>query len=262
MKSVFQLRLVIVFLFFMFSNGMVLYAQQTPEGLSKEAKLLERKFKEEEAINKYGEVLIIQPTNMNALVKISELWGNIGMRAATVGDLFQRNISLKKANEFANKALALDSNSAEALHAKALLSKHFAQTEEKKDLATENLRLWKEYVEKSLAANPQNPFAMHLLAQWHLTVLTKDGLNKAAAKILFGGLSNGDLPKAIILMETCADIEPYYAPNFYDLGRAYELNKEHKKAIETLERLAKLPSRRQDDATIKGEGAAYLQTLQ
>lgn len=252
----------LVFIFSLFASLPVQLMAQDPETLTKDAKLLERKFKEEEAIQKYGEVLVIQPTNMNAVVKISELWGNIGMRAAAEGDLYQRNVSLKKATEFADKALALDSSSAEALYAKALICKHFAETEEKKDLATENLRLWKEWVEKSLESNPQNPFAMHLLAQWHLTVLTKGGLNKAAAKILFGGLPNGDLAKAISLMETCKEMEPYYCANFFSLGQAYELNKEHLKAIETLERLAKLPTRRKDDITIKAEGAAYLQTLQ
>lgn len=261
MKFICKYSILILSVLFLFALPFTIKAQD-PESLTKEARLLERKFKEEEAIQKYGEVLIIQPSNMNAVVKISELWGNIGMRAASAGDLYQRNVSLKKANEFADKALALDSSSAEALYAKALISKHFAETEEKRDLATENLRLWKEWVEKSLEANPQDPFAMHLLAQWHLTVLTKGGLNKAAAKILFGGLPNGDLAKAISLMETCKEMEPYYCPNFYNLGQAYELNKEHKKAIETLERLAKLPTRRQDDASIKAEGAAYLQTLQ
>lgn len=234
---------------------------QTPEGLITEARGLERKFKEEEAIRKYSEVLVIQPGNVIALAKIAELHGNIGRRADRAGNLYERNVNLKLAREFADKALEADSNHVEAVWVRALVHRHFAETDERRDVATESLRQWKVLAEKALLIDSAHARSMHLLGQWHLEVLTQGGLRKAAGKLLYGGLPNASYATAKSLMEICKAREPYYAANFLDLARLYNHNREYAPAIALLEQLAKLPTRRQDDATIKADGAELLQKL-
>ncbi len=248
----------VISIFSMFSLPVSSFAQDI-ESLANEAKLLERKYKDEEAIEKYAEILVLQPTNMLALVKTAELWGNIGRRAEK---LYDRNVSLKQSNIFSDKALQADSNDVMAIWVKGLVHKNFAETEEKRDLATENLRLWKVYAEKALEIDRNHALSMHLLAQWHLEVLTQGGLRKASAKILYGGLKDGNIETAIRLMEACRELEPYYAANFLDLARAYDYKKDYANAIQTLERLAKLPIRRLDDKTIKAAGNELMQKLQ
>lgn len=234
---------------------------QSPEGLISEARTLERRFKEPEAIAKYEEVLVIQPTNVIAIAKIAELYGNIGRRAARENNLFDRNVNLKKANEYADKAMATDSNHVEAVWVRALVHKHFAETDERRDVATESLRQWKTLAEKALKIDSVHSRSMHLLGQWHLEVLTQGGLRKAAGKILYGGLPNASYATAKSLMEICKAREPYYAANFLDLARLYNYNREYAPAIALLEQLAKLPTRRLDDTAIKADGAELLQKL-
>jgi tetratricopeptide (TPR) repeat protein len=232
---------------------------QDPAALIDEAKALERKYKEEEALGKYKQAYAIQPTNLVAAIKSSELCGNMGRR--TDGSI-RVSAWMNEAMAFADASLKIDSNSAAARTAKALAYRNLAETEDKKDKSTEYLRQWKVWSEKALATDSSFARAKHLLGRWHLEVLTQGGIRKAQGKILYGGLPDGDIEKAISLMEQCRDAEPYFCANFLDLAKAYNYQHAYEKAIQTLERLAKLPTRRQDDVEIKAEGAQLLLQLQ
>ena len=71
-----------------------------------------------------------------------------------------------------------------------------------------------------------------------------------------------NIDSAIAYMEKCKALEPYYCPNFFNLGEAYNYNRNYEKAIGILDELAKLPNRRQDDLAVKKDGAALRQKLQ
>ncbi len=232
---------------------------QDPAVLIDEAKALERKYKEEEALSKYKEAYSIQPSNIVAAIKCSELCGNMGQRA---DGSIRISAWMNEAMAFADASLKIDSNNAAARTAKALAYRNLAETEVKKDKSTEYLRQWKLWSEKALEADSSFSRAQYLLGRWHLELLTQGGIRKAQGKILYGGLPDGDIEMAIKLMEQCRDAEPYYCANFLDLAKAYNYQHSYAKAIQTLERLAKLPTRRQDDVAIKAEGAQLLLKLQ
>jgi tetratricopeptide (TPR) repeat protein len=235
-----------------------LYAQD-PAVLIDEAKVLERKYKEDEALAMYKQAYSIQPTNIVAAIKSSELCGNMGRR--TDGSI--RVLAwMNEAMAFADAAIKIDSNSAAARTAKALAFRNLAETEEKKDKSTAYLRQWKQWSENALVADSSFARAKHLLGRWHLEVLTQGGIRKAQGKILYGGIPDANIETAITLMEQCRDAEPYFCANFLDLAKAYNYQHSYEKAIQTLERLAKLPTRRQDDKEIKAEGADLLLKLQ
>jgi tetratricopeptide (TPR) repeat protein len=232
---------------------------QDPASLIEEGKVLERKFKEDEALEKYKQAFAIQPGNVLAASKSAELSGNMGHRASgSVARLAWMNQGLG----FAEAAVRADSNASEASAAMALAYRNLAITEEKRDKATEYLKQWKHWSEKALLLDSSHARAAFLLGAWHLEVLTQGSLRKASSKILYGGLPEANIKNAIALMEVCKEAEPYFCPNFLELAKAYNYNKNYEKAIQTLERLLKLPSRRQDDAAIKEEGKILLQKLQ
>src|SRR5687767_11843326 len=72
-----------------------------------EAKRLEAAFKDAEALQKYVQVLSIQPNNLVALCKASELYNIVGKRQATKAK--QKEYYLA-AREYAQKALQINSN--------------------------------------------------------------------------------------------------------------------------------------------------------
>jgi hypothetical protein len=169
---------------------------------------------------------------------------------------------MDQAMGFAEAAIKIDSNSANANCAMAQAFRNKAETEDKKDKATDYLRQWRIWAEKGLKKDSLNSRASYLLGRWHLEVLTQGSFRKATGKLLYGGLPEANINTAVSLMEYCRDKEPYFCANFLDLAKAYHYNKNFEKAILTLEQLAKLPTRRQDDVDIKAEGKELLQKLQ
>lgn len=232
---------------------------QDPAVLFNEARDFERKYKEEPALAKYQEILVIQPSHMQALLKCAELSGSIGARATKQED---KIVFLYQAKGFADAAVRLDSTSADAVFATALVNYQLSLAEKEKDVATEHLRQVKVLSEWGLQLDKNHGKCHYLLGKWHLEVYNQSDLKKAAAKLLFGGLPKADLATAIQHLEASKTTEPYLCPNFLDLAKAYQLNKNYEKAIQTLEQLAKLPARKQDDLVTKATGKEMLQQLQ
>jgi tetratricopeptide (TPR) repeat protein len=243
---------------FLLAASLLSFAQD-PVLLMAEGKALERKFLEDSALGKYKEAFRIQPSNLVAAIKCSELSGNMARRSSGT---IKIAAWLSQSLAFADAAIKIDSNSADACCAQALSYKSMAELEEKKDKGTEYLRQWRTWAEKALSKDSSNARASHLLGSWHLEVLTQGSIRKATGKLLYGGLPEANINTAVGLMEYCRDMEPYFCQNFLDLAKAYNYNRNFEKAIATLERLAKLPTRRQDDVSFKAEGKELLQKLQ
>src|SRR5215217_4880290 len=87
--------------------------------LLKEASNLERSLKEEQALDKYKQVIAADPKNVTALVKGSELSSAIGARQA---DKNAKTTFYNMAKEYADRAISLDSNSAAAYYVRALVA--------------------------------------------------------------------------------------------------------------------------------------------
>ena len=80
--------------------------------LLKEAQNLERTLKSDaEAVEKYKQVLALQPNHLQALVRASELSSAVGAR---MPDKKAKQRWYNQALDYANKALAVNANSADA----------------------------------------------------------------------------------------------------------------------------------------------------
>lgn len=232
---------------------------QDPASLMEEGRRLEQKLKDEEAFKKYKEAVFIQPSNQRAIIKCAELSCAIGGRSATP----EEKVSYyQQAKRFADAAIKLDSNNAEANYIMAVVYGKFTEVEKKNEEVVKQVKYIKQFIDKSIALNPQNGKAWHVLGKWHLEVISLNIIKKAALKVIFGGVGEASIDKAIGYMEKCKTLEPYYCLNFYDLARAYEYNKQYEKSISILQQLAKLPTRRQEDVITKTQGASLLQKLQ
>jgi tetratricopeptide (TPR) repeat protein len=232
---------------------------QDPASLMEEGKKLEQKFKEEEAIEKYKQAAFIQPTNQKAIIKCAELSCAIGGRKSTVEE---KSPFFQQAKKFADAAIKLDSNNADANYIMSVVYGKLTEVEKKNEDIVNDVKNIRVYIDKAIKLNPQMGKAYHVLGKWHLEVVSLNIIKKAAVKLIYGGVGEATIETAIANMEKCKSMEPYYCLNFFDLARAYQYNQQYEKAISTLEQLAKLPSRQQDDPVIKAQGAALLQKLQ
>ncbi|MFY9464745.1 MAG: tetratricopeptide repeat protein [Sediminibacterium sp.] len=225
----------------------------------KEADNLEKQLKERDALEKYKQILVTAPVNMKSLVKVSELNVLLGEKEK---DKKTRKLYFETALGFAKRALDADMNSADANYAMAMASGKMTDAEPENKKIVAFVKDVKVYSDKALALNPNHAKANYTLGKWHYEMVTLSGIKKMAVKLFYGGLPDGDLEKAIQYMEKCRSLEPYFVPNYLDLGKAYKENHQPAKAIEVLAKLVKLPTRTSADSEQKAEGAKLLESLQ
>ncbi|MCU0387173.1 MAG: hypothetical protein MUE71_01035 [Chitinophagaceae bacterium] len=240
-------------------QGLNVLKAQDPVSLMEEGKALERKYKDQEAFDKYKQAFTIQPSNIQAAMKCAEI--SCVLSRSTESSI-RKLAFINQGLAFAEAAYKTDSANANTRYMVGFVYKYLAENEEKKENATEYLKQWRIWAEKALAADSLHPRASHLLGSWHLEVLTLGSIRKATVKMLYGGVQEPSVAEGVRLMEWCKEKEPYYCANFLDLAKLYNFNLNYEKAIQTLERLAKLPTRRSEDIAFKEEGKAMLQKLQ
>ena len=227
--------------------------------LLKEADNLEKQQKETEALDKYKQILILQPGTLKAIVKAAELNASLSKRQT---DQNGKRLYTESAYAFAKRAYNTDSTNADANYVMAMASGKMTdiETENKKIVAY--VKDVKKYSDKALSINPNHAKANYTLGKWHYEMANLSGIKKIAVKLLYGGLPEGNLEAAIRYMEKCKMLEPYFVNNYLDLAKAYKDNRQPAQAIEVLNKLVKLPVRATEDLALKSEGAKLLESLQ
>ena len=250
------MKSIIVFAALLFSTHLL---SQDVNTIFKDAVNLEKSLKENDAYEKYKAIIVIEPNNLKALVKCSELTAGIGGRQT---DKKIKMNWLDLSRNYAEKSLAVDSTNVEANYVRALVASKYAEAEtENKKLAL-YLKEMKQYADKAVALNPENGKANYIAGKWHYDMVIMPWTKKAALKVLIGGIPPDNIDSAYIHLEKCRKAEPYFVSGFYILAKAYKFDEKPAKAIEVLNQLVKLPTRTIDDIALKAEGKTILSEMQ
>lgn len=225
----------------------------------KEAENFEKQLNKAEALNKYKLVTLQHPTHQPALVKAALLSVAIGAREKSVK---QETLYYLNAEDFATKALAIDNNNADANYAMAVVARAMTEVEEEKKKLAVYIKQVKQYAEKALSINSNHAYANFVLGKWHFEVSTLSWVKKAAMKTLFCGMPAASTDSAIVYLEKCRVLDPYYVANYTALATVYKNNEKPAQAIEVLNKLIRLPNRTADDTRLKEEGEKMLNELQ
>lgn len=225
--------------------------------LLKDAQQLEASFKEAEALQKYLSVLKVQPNNLTALTKASELHSVLGKHQPTKD---KQKEYYRNARAYALKALQVNANSPEANVVMALAMGRMALIApgEEKIRAVKDV---KNYAEKAIQLDPNSYKGYHVLARWHYEVSDLTSLEKWLVKVTYEALPRASLDDAIRYYEKSRQLNPSFILNYYELARSYHRKGNNKKAIELLEAMQKLPNKIADDASIKTKGRKLLNDL-
>lgn len=230
---------------------------QDVASLLREAERLEHSFRESDALQKYREVLKIQPNNLTALCKSSDLCSRIGHRQANKqvqADYY------RAAKAYADAALRVNPRSAEANFVMSVAMGRMAMLTSGKE-KIQYVNEIRRYAEATLKYDPHNFKAYHVLGKWHYEVSNLNAFERTMARIMFGGLPKASLQEAIAFYEKSRNLEPTFSVNYLELAKAYRRNHEEKKAIDMLTRLQTIPNKIEDDARIKKEGRELLKEL-
>jgi tetratricopeptide (TPR) repeat protein len=247
---------------FLFAVMLLISSQvfaQDVDVILKEAQNLERSLKENEAFDKYKQVVGVDPNNMQALVRCAELLAAIGGRQE---DKKAKAASFNMAKDYADKALAVDANSADANYVRALAAHKLIDVETENKKVVANIKDVRTYVDKALSINPNHAKANYLLGKWHFDMVSIQWAKKAALKVLFGGIPTATIEDAEKYMEKARTLEQYFVLDNLELAKAYKFDNKPEKAIEVLNKLVKLPIRTADDAALKAEGKKMLSEMQ
>ncbi len=253
------MRILKVLLPVFFITPFLSVSAQDMNSLLKEADNLEKQQKEVEAMEKYKQVLIDNPANVKSLVKLAEL--NV-MQGNKQTEKSSRRLYFESGLSFAKRAYMADSNQAAANYAMAMASGKMTEIESENKKIVADVKDVKLYADKALAIDPNHAKANYTLGKWHYEMIVLSGVKKAAIKLMYGGLPEASIESAITYMEKCKSLEPYFAPNYLDLAKAYKEDRKPTQAIEVLSKLVRLPTRTSEDIIIKAEGAKLLESLQ
>ncbi len=227
--------------------------------LLKEALNFERTQKENEALAKYNEVLKADKNNLKALVRSSELSSGMGSRQK---DKKAKEAFYTNAKNFADAALLIDSNNADANYVRAVAAGKLTELDTDNKTIVANVRDIKLYADKTLALNPNHARANYVLGKWYFEMVDLAWAKRAAVKLFYGGLPDASIEKAINYMEKSRQLDQYFVLNSLDLAKAYKYDNKPARAIEVLNKLVKLPIRTADDSALKDEGRTLLSQMQ
>ncbi|MEO7265610.1 MAG: hypothetical protein ABIW38_11885 [Ferruginibacter sp.] len=222
----------------------------------KDAERLELVPDEKAAFIKFKEALNLSPQNIFVLNKCSELCSRIGNREANTKN---RDAYYNAAVLYGKKALAINPENDEANVALAMAIGRtvLVKSGNEKISAVKDIR---RYADKALKINPQNFKAWHVLGKWNYEVSNLNFVEKAAIKVMYGGLPDASFKKAILAYEEANAIRPNFMLNYLELAKAYKKNDERQKAIVQLKYLVKLNIQTEDDPRIKAEALNLIKT--
>lgn len=244
----------IIFVFLGLMMGIMLFSQDV-NVLLKEANNLELKFKDDEALVKYKQVISLDENNIKALLKAAELSCAVGARskdANTKKNLYTEGLG------FAKKVVSLAPNNADAYVALATANGKMTEVETDKKQIVAYVRETKINADNALSINANHAVANFIQGKWHYEMINLNWAKRLAVKALYGGLPSASLDQAAFYLEKSRKADPYNALTFLTLAKVYKEKTSPTEMIEVLEKLIKLPRRTVDDAAYIEEGKKML----
>ena len=236
----------LLLLLFPFFSALQIVAQDV-NALIKEADRLEALPNEAAALNKFKEAIKIEPSNIHALSKASELCSRIGSRETNPQ---KRDEWFNLAMGYATLAIKANPLSDQANVSMAMILGKSTLTKSGKE-KLKNARVIKKHLDIALKTNPNNYLAWHILGRWNYELSNVSSIEKAGAKVFYGGVPEGTLKNAIEYFEKARAFQPYFILNYLSLANAYYKDGQTHKAIGLLKALQAFPVKTEDDTKHK-----------
>jgi len=231
---------------------------QDVTALVREADRLEDAPNELGALNKFKEALQIQPTHVHALSKSSELCSRIGSRETNAAT---RDAWFKAALAYANKAIQVAPLNDQANVSMAMILGKSTLVKSGKE-KLKNARAIKHHLDVAIKTNPNNYLAWHILGRWNYEISKVSAVERAGAKLFYGGVPLGSSKNAIMYFEKSRTLMPNLILNDLSLANAYHHDGQVSKAIAILKAVQPLQAHTEDDAKHKADALKLNQAWQ
>jgi tetratricopeptide (TPR) repeat protein len=225
--------------------------------LIQEAEKLEKEQKELLALKKYTEAQKLKPTDLHVLYKCSELYSRVGVRE-TNG--VTRDQYYNSSLAFAQMAYKYHPQSDDANVAMSMALGRMALTRSGKEKVS-TVKEIKTYADNAVRINSKNFKAWHIIGKWHYEVSNLGFFEKAAIKIIYGGLPNSSFSASVKAYEKVKELNPYFGSNYLELAKAYYKLEDNKNAEKNLKYVIAMPNYTEDDPIVKTNATRFLSEI-
>lgn len=222
---------------------------QSITDLIRQGDQFEKEMKEPAAYQLFREVLKQQPNHLHALIRCSELASRLGKLQTQKTKQMEY---YQAALDYATRALKVNASSSDANMVMAIAFGRMVLMRSGGEKIS-HVRSIKAYAEKSLQFNANNFKALHVLGRWHYEVSNLNMMERAGAKIFFGGIPAATIDSSIYYYEKARALSPGFLLNYLELSKAYYRKGQKGKSIQLLHHLLKLPDAASEDKLVRRE---------
>lgn len=227
---------------------------QSVTELIRQAEKLEQEMKESAAYQIYKDVLKQQPNHLLALIRCSELASRIGKQQT--GKPRQMEY-YEAALNYAKQAVRVNPNSSDANMVMSIAYGRMVLMRSGGEKIS-HVRSIKSYAERAVQLNANNFKALHVLGKWHYEVSNLNMMERAGARIFFGGLPGASIDSSIYYYEKARTLSPGFLLNYLELAKACYRKGQKAKAVQLLHYMAKLPNTASEDILVRKEAGQLL----
>ena len=227
------------------------------DSLVRDAGSAEAKFDSKAALELLLKADAARPNDPVILQKIARQYSDLTIDAAT---LDERRRLCDQALAYALRAYQLAPKEPENVLSLAICYAKigfYADTRTK----IENSRLVKRYTEETLALDPNDSFAHHVLGQWHYEVASAGATKLFLAKLIYGGLPPASTTTAVKHLRRAVELAPDSPSHRAELGLALLADGQREAALSELNKAVSLPPKLKYDEESKRRAAEALDKL-
>ena len=218
---------------------------------------LDQQLKAQEALDYYLPASKLEPNNVDLLVRIARQYRHLMTETSSKKEKLRLGlISL----ESAQRAADLAPKNAEAQLSPAISYGKMLPYMSSKDQVTCAPKI-KESVDRTLALDPRNDNAWHILGRWNRVLADVNIVKRMLAQALYGNLPKTTNEDALKCLRKAIEINPNRLIHYIELGRIYAQMGNKEEASEYIHKGLSMPDKEADDPEMKEIGRATLQKL-
>lgn len=212
--------------------------QEDASALIKKGDVFDRKIKPAEALELYLAAEKLKPDNVPLMLRIARQYRH---RAAEVESQEEKIRLSQVGKDYAVRAVLLAPQDPETHLSLAISNAKLVPLLGSKE-KLEASRAVKSAVDKSLALDPRQDLAWHVLGAWHQRLTEIGPVKRAAAKVLYGEIPEGSSEEAVVCFQKAIKLNPNRLSHYVELGLAYAALGKNAEARECLEKGLSMPA--------------------
>jgi tetratricopeptide (TPR) repeat protein len=218
---------------------------------------LDAKLRTKEALEVYLEAEKLDPNNAELLHRIAKQYGESML---DVSSKAEKKALGEKSLAYSKRSVAADSKNAMAQLALAVSYGRVATYLDNKTKIAYS-KLVKEHVDKSIALDPRNDLAWHVLGVWQYEIANLNSILRAIAGLVYGSIPSASNEDAVKAFKKALELNPRRVANHVELGRTYFAMGKKAEAKAELEKGLSLPDQQRDDPDVKQRAREALKKI-